>query len=126
MVNLIKDSERGDLMAFDTIDVPFYVKRVFVVNSVPEYQKRGQHAHKENKQFLICINGQIDVWINNGENTFCIPLYKGQSYLINEIIWASQVYNKPNSELMVLCSHEYDKNDYITDFEEFKKLVNEN
>jgi len=24
---------------------------------------------------------------------------------------------------MVLCSHEYDKNDYITDFEEFKRLT---
>jgi hypothetical protein len=46
MVNLVKDSERGDLMAFDTIDVPFYVKRVFVINNVPVGSIRGQHAHK--------------------------------------------------------------------------------
>ena len=124
MVNLIKDSERGDLMAFDTIDVPFYVKRVFVINNVPIGNTRGKHAHIENEQMLICINGVIDLWISKNGITFTpIRLLKGDSFLINKMVWAWQYYSVENSELMVLCSHEYDKNDYITDFEEFKRLT---
>ena len=124
MVNLIKDSERGDLMAFDTIDVPFYVKRIFVVNNVPIYETRGKHAHFENEQMLVCLNGIIDLWTSKNGITFTpIRLFKGDCFLINKMVWAWQEYLEPNSELMVLCSHEYDKNDYITDFEEFKRLT---
>jgi len=126
MVNLIKDNERGDLMAFDTIDVPFYVKRVFVVNNVPFGEIRGNHAHLENLQYFICTNGEILIAYNNGKKTDVVVLQKGESFLLKNMLYANQTYIEPNSELMVLCSHEYDKSDYITDFEEFKKLVNEN
>ena len=123
MVNLIKDSERGDLMAFDTINVPFYVKRIFVVNNVPYGHYRGEHSHKTCIQFMICTNGSIDLHYTDGIHNYIVKLYKGNSYLIEPNIWCKQFYNEPNSELMVLCSHEYDKNDYITDFEEFKRLT---
>jgi len=120
MVNLVKDSERGDLMAFDTIDVPFYVKRVFVVNNVTVGEIRGNHAHKDCIQALICLNGEVNIHIHGiGYHS----LFKGQTLLIDKLTWSSQKYLQPNSELMVLCSHEYDKNDYITDFEEFKRLT---
>ena len=119
MVNLVKDSERGDLMAFDTIDVPFYVKRVFVVNNVPKGSIRGQHAHKECKQYFICTNGAITV-TKDGK---WIDLKKGDGLFNDNLEWSTQHYYLENSELMVLCSHEYDKNDYITDFEEFKRLT---
>ena len=126
MVNLIKDSERGDLMAFDTIDVPFYVKRIFVVNNVNPHEIRGNHSHKSCLQLLICTNGSIDLHYTDGIHNYIVKLYKGDSYLIEPLVWSKQIYNEYKSELMVLCSHEYDKNDYITDFEDFKKLVNEN
>jgi len=106
MVNLIKDSERGDLMAFDTIDVPFYAKRIFVVNNVPQYEIRGDHAHKECKQFMICTNGELDVFAHDKYNR----LKKGDFIFIDNMEWSYQLYYE-NSELMVLCSHEYDKND---------------
>ena len=126
MVNLIKDSERGDLMAFDTIDVPFYVKRIFVVNNVPISEERGNHAHFENLQYLICLEGSIDVINNDGKSETVHDLRKGECVFLDKLTWSKQIYTNEKTSIMVLCSHEYDKNDYITDFEEFKKLVNEN
>jgi len=123
MVNLIKDSERGDLMAFDTVDVPFNAKRVFVVNNVPRASIRGNHAHRECMQYFICINGRISVQYYYKNEMDFIYLEKGQILFIDKLVWSTQIYLEPNSELMVLCSHEYDKNDYITDFEAFKKLA---
>lgn len=125
MVNLIKDNERGDLMAFDTMDIPFYVKRIFVVNNVPINEVRGQHAHRENLQFLICLNGIIQLKYHTGKNFVYLNLNKGETFLLNKMQWCEQLYFK-GAELMVLCSHEYDKEDYITDFEEFKRLINGN
>ena len=124
MVNLIKDSERGDLMAFDTVDVPFYVKRVFVVNNVPEMTYRGSHCHKLCKQFLICLSGDVHaILYKNALSAERLIMQKGDSVLIDNMIWSEQLYKTKDSSLMVLCSDEYDKNDYITDFEEFKRLT---
>ena len=125
MVNLIRDNERGDLMAFDTIDIPFYVKRIFVVNNVPIGEIRGKHCHKENLQFLVCISGKIGItFVTLEGKSYYIELTKGQHFLINTMQFAEQKYLEENTSIMVLCSHEYDKNDYITDFEEFKRLTN--
>ena len=123
MVNLIKDSERGDLMAFDTIDVPFEIKRIFVVNNTQIGEIRGNHAHKECMQVLICTNGKIRLDIHRKNGTSLRILNKSDIAFIDTMVWSSQEYLQPNSELMVLCSDEYDKNDYITDFEEFKRLT---
>lgn len=125
MVNVVKDISRGDLIALNLKEAPFEVKRIFIVNNVPVNEKRGEHAHKVNQQLLVCLNGNIDVWIGNGKNTYCKNITKGETLLINNLVWASQIYKRNDSELMVLCSHEYDKEDYITDFEEFKRLKND-
>ena len=124
MVNLIKDNERGDLIAFNTMDIPFYVKRIFVVD-VEKESNRGFHAHFYCHQFLICLKGGVVLELHNGKEKETIYLNKGNYYHINPMIWAHQEYLN-NSMLMVLCSHEYDKEDYITDFEEFKRLTNGN
>ena len=126
MVNLIKDNERGDLMAFNTMDIPFYVKRIFIVNNVPIGGVRGEHCHIENLQMLICTNGSIVVKLDKGFNVQYKELRKGDSIFLDKMCWSSQTYIADKSELMVLCSHEYDKEDYITDFEEFKRLTNGN
>jgi hypothetical protein len=45
----------------------------------------------------------------------------GKGLLIPSSIWASQKYIHEGSVLMVLCDRIYDKNDYIFNYEEFKK-----
>ena len=120
----IIEEERGCLIPFCISIVPFDVKRIFFINNVPIGENRGNHSHKENKQFLICLSGSVDVEINNGNESKIYDLRKGNYIMIDKLIWSHQYYTDETTSIMVLCSHEYDKEDYITDFEEFKRLTN--
>jgi UDP-2-acetamido-3-amino-2,3-dideoxy-glucuronate N-acetyltransferase len=122
-IEIIED-ERGCLMPFGVAIIPFDVVRVFTVE-VEKESNRGFHAHFYCHQFLICLKGGVVLELHNGKEKETIYLNKGNYYHINPMIWAHQEYLN-NSMLMVLCSHEYDKEDYITDFEEFKRLINGN
>ena len=122
--NVFND-DRGSLIPIELKNVPFEVKRVFVVNNVPLNEIRGNHSHYNTKQYLICINGSVDVILNDGINETIYKLIKGQSILIPELIWDSQRFTSENSEIMVFCSTEYDIDDYILDFNKFKQIINE-
>lgn len=122
--NVFND-DRGSLIPIELKNVPFEVKRVFVVNNVPLNEIRGNHSHYNTKQYLICINGSVDVILNDGFNETIYKLIKGESILIPELIWDSQKFTSENSEILVFCSTEYDINDYILDFNKFKEIINE-
>lgn len=122
--NVFND-DRGSLIPIELKNVPFEVKRVFVVNNVPLNEIRGNHSHYNTKQYLICINGSVDVILNDGFNETIYKLIKGESILIPELIWDSQKFTSENSEILVFCSTEYDIDDYILDFNKFKNIINE-
>ncbi|MDE1885243.1 MAG: WxcM-like domain-containing protein, partial [Xanthomonadaceae bacterium] len=58
---------RGDLTAGEfPRDIPFEVKRYFIVHDVPSAETRGEHAHRECHQFLICVHGSCAVVADDG------------------------------------------------------------
>jgi hypothetical protein len=40
-------------------EIPFDVKRYFLIYQVPLVDVRGEHAHRECHQFLICVRGTM-------------------------------------------------------------------
>jgi len=121
--NKFTDS-RGDLIPIEFIDIPFTPKRVFTVNNVPVGEIRGEHAHYETRQYILCINGSVDVILHDGNIETTNTLYKGQAILIPEMVWDSQKFNTDNSEILVFCSTNYQLSDYILNFNEFINLKN--
>jgi dTDP-4-dehydrorhamnose 3,5-epimerase-like enzyme len=119
------EDERGLLLPVEFFDLPFTPKRVFIVKNVPLNMIRGNHSHYKTKQYLICVNGTVDVILHDGFNEITHKLTKGESILIPELIWDSQKFTSENSEILVLCSNEYRQEDYILDFEIFKQIKNE-
>jgi dTDP-4-dehydrorhamnose 3,5-epimerase-like enzyme len=120
------DDKRGSLIPIEFDDLPFIPKRVFVVNNVPINEIRGNHSHFKTKQLIICINGTVDVILHDGIKETIYKLTKNQQILVPELIWDSQKFTSENSEIMVLCSTSFDKNDYILDFEFFKTFKDNN
>ena len=112
--------ENGHLIFVESKkNLKFPIERVFVVYAGRD-QIRGQHAHKECHQFLICLQGEVDVNCNDGKSISMLSLKNPtQGILIPPGIWAEQIYKQENSILMVLCDREYDEGDYIRDFDEF-------
>lgn len=116
------EDERGCLLPIVFNTLPFKPKRVFVITNVPKNTIRGNHAHYKTKQILICINGEIDVILNDGDHETITRLKKNESILIDNLIWDSQKFLTHDTEVLVLCSTEYNHEDYILNFDKFKKI----
>lgn len=120
----IFSDDRGILLPIEFYNIQFTPKRIFIVNNVPIGFIRGCHAHYDTIQYILCLNGSIDVILHNGKTEEIYHLYKNQSILVPKLIWDSQKFLEENSEILVLCSTEYNISDYIFDFNEFIKIKN--
>lgn len=116
---------RGDLTVGEfERTVPFQPKRYFMVFNVPSSKSRGEHAHKNCKQFLICIRGSISVIVDDGKNReeFVLDSVNKGLYM-PPMTWGSQYNYSSDAILLVFASDHYDAADYIRSYEEFTKLA---
>ena len=119
------DDLRGNL-SFGEIgeQVPFAVKRYFVVYGVPSKNIRGEHAHRALHQFLICVHGRCHVVADDGMNRQEFVLDRPSLGLhIPPMVWASQYKYSEDAVMLVLASENYDPAGYIRDYSEFVRLV---
>jgi dTDP-4-dehydrorhamnose 3,5-epimerase-like enzyme len=123
LLNLHYDfATNGDLTVMEEFtDIPFSIARVFVVRGF-DGSVRGKHAHKACSQFLTCPYGRVEVQCNDGSDVATYILDKpNMGLLIPPSIWAQQTYLIPNSVLTVLCDRPYESQDYIRNFDDFRK-----
>ena len=116
------NDERGCLIPIEFNSLPFEPKRIFIVNNVPVNSIRGNHAHHTTKQLIICINGSVDVLLNDGTKDYTYRLEKGEQILVPELVWDSQQFLTENAELLVICSTPYEYDDYIFSFIDFLNI----
>lgn len=116
---------RGDLIFGEySKHLPFVPNRFFIIYGVPTEEVRGEHAHKKNQQFLICLNGSVNVVLDNGRFQDEIVLNDIQMGLhIPSLIWGVQYMYTPNAILLVLASDPYDAGDYIRDYNEYLEFL---
>lgn len=98
----------------------FTPKRYFTVFAVPSEEVRGQHAHRQLKQFLVCLRGSCVIALDDGGVRDEVTLDTPQLGLyIPPMVWGTQYKYSPDAVLLVLASEPYDAEDYIRDYEEF-------
>lgn len=104
--------------------IPFAVRRYFMVFDVPSAETRGEHAHRECHQFLICVRGSCAVVADDGHNRQEFLLDKPDVGIhLPPMIWGIQYKYSADAVLLVFASHYYDGADYIRDYSEFRRLV---
>ena len=116
---------RGDLVVADfKREIPFEPKRFFLVHGVKNPHVRGEHVHKQCEQFLVCVNGSINIVVDDGYNRREFALNKKTMGLyIPPLVWATQYNHSPGSVLLVFASQDYDADDYIRDYEQFLEYI---
>lgn len=103
--------------------IPFSAKRYFMVFDVPSAETRGEHAHKECHQFLICVRGSCAVVADDGVNRQEFILNKPDVGIhLHPMVWGIQYKYSEDAILLVFASHYYDGGDYVRDYSDFKKL----
>ncbi|MHB2000820.1 MAG: WxcM-like domain-containing protein [Solirubrobacteraceae bacterium] len=113
---------RGRLTASDLPSeaAPFIPERWFIVHDVPTREVRGEHAHRECHQFLVCVAGSVTVAVDDGNHRSEVLLDDPTLGLyVPPLVWASQFRYDAAAVLLVLASHPYDPKDYIREYDSF-------
>ncbi len=125
-VLLTKASDlRGDLLAVELArHIPFEVRRTFYVTNVPSHHVRGEHAHRQCHQLLVCLQGSVTVTADNGIEREEWVLDRPEIGLhLHPMTWAAQWRYTGNAVLAVFASHPYDPADYIRDYEQYLEIL---
>jgi UDP-2-acetamido-3-amino-2,3-dideoxy-glucuronate N-acetyltransferase len=112
---------RGTLSVAEfTEHLPFAPRRVFFVYDVPSHHVRGEHAHRQCEQLLVCIHGSVSVVLDDGRERQEISLNAPDLGLyIPTYLWATQYRCSRDAVMAVFASHPYDPTDYIRDYADF-------
>lgn len=115
---------RGGLVFVESQkDINFEIKRVYYLYDLKN-KKRGQHAHKDLKQIMICVSGACNVLLDDGiERKEYLLDEPSVGLLIDSPMWREMYNFSDNCVLLVLASNYYDSSDYIHYYEEFKDFV---
>lgn len=100
--------------------LPFEIKRYFIVYDVPNQKVRGEHAHRNLQEFLICLRGSCSVALDDGNNRIEVTLDTPTIGLfVPPRLWRVHYKYSLNAMLLVFASELYDPDDYIRNYEDF-------
>ena len=117
--------QNGGSTESPTGTLPFDVKRVYYLYDVPGGEERGAHAHRDLSQLIIAASGSFTVILDDGKckrSFFLNRPYQG--LYVKPGLWRDLGDFSSGAVCMVLASDVYLKEDYIRDYDEFKKFRN--
>lgn len=101
-------------------EVPFAPARYFAVFDVPSVELRGEHAHKECQQFLICLHGSCRVLLDDGVQRCEVTLDRpDMGVFMPAMIWGTQYRYSSDAVLLVFASRPYEADDYLRTYDDF-------
>ena len=104
--------------------LPFEPRRFFMIYDVPSKDVRGEHAHKELHQLLVCIKGACSVVLDDGHVRAEVRLDRPTLGLhILPMVWATQYKFTSDAALLVFASDVYKAEDYIRNYNEYLESV---
>jgi len=118
-------ARNGNLSVIEGIkNLPFDIKRAFVLFDIPAGEDRGAHAHRKCHQFLIAVSGAFEVMLDDGVNKKTVRLDRPYYGLhIPPGIWAAEQSFSGGAVCLVFASHGYDESDYIRDYDLFLNII---
>ena len=102
----------------------FLLKRFFTLYGKKKHF-RADHAHKKCTQIIIPIRGKVKLIIKsrNYNKIFELTVKKKRAVVIPPFNWVKIFFNNTDDAILTLCDYKYDKKEYISDYQNFKKIV---
>ena len=106
-------------------EIPFAITRAYWIYDVPAGEERGKHANKISYQYLIAVNGSVDICLEdkNGRTLYHLDS-KDKGLLVPPETWNELTNFSSDAVLLVLASHSYNPDTYINSHEEFLNYIN--
>lgn len=121
------DDKNSTLIAIEKqVNCPFEIKRIFYIFDVPRHTTRGDHANLNSEFFFIALKGECKIKVDNGkEQQIFILNNPKQGLYIDKMLWKQMYDFSKDCILLILSNTFYDANEYIRDYNEFLKAVND-
>ena len=116
--------DRGNLTFVEAgRHVPFDIARVYWIYDVPGGESRGSHAYSELQEVMIALSGSFEVFLDDGIAQKTVTLNRAYYGLyVPNMIWRRVQEFSTNSVALVLASLPYNGEDYIRDYEIFRRM----
>lgn len=120
-----RGDDRGHLVIIEGMkEIPFDIKRVFYIYGSQSDVVRGKHANLKSEFVLINVQGTSKIKVTDGTVEQIYVLNEPHSGVyIPKMLWKEMYDFSHDAILLVLSNEHYDKSEYITDFEEYKKSM---
>lgn len=120
----IGSSSLGYITIAENSNMPFVIKRVYWTYFTPDSVVRGQHAHHELEQVIFATSGRIEFILEgiDGKTATFVLDNPSVGLYIPSGYWRTIKFSH-NAVLMCLASLEYNEQEYIRDYNEFKALA---
>jgi len=121
----VVEEPRGSLSVAEAArHVPFEIKRVYWVYAVPPGGERAHHAHREQHELLVAAHGAFTVHCDDG-NVRSVHRLDSPAYglLLPQMMWHHLEGFSEGAICLVLASGPYDYDEYVHDYDEFRKLT---
>lgn len=106
-------------------EIPFDIQRVYWIHSVPQGEERGKHSNTEMYEYVVAVNGSVDITLEdiNGRREYHLDS-KDKGLLIPPDTWDEIRNFSQDAVLLVLASHSYKPDTYINSYEDFLNYIN--
>ena len=118
-------SERGNLYVGEVHkQLPFDIKRFYIIANIPKGALRAEHAHKEQEQALFCLKGSCEISFDDGRRKWTTVLNSaGKGVRIRKKVWHTISNVTEDVVLLVVASGLYDESDYLRDYKAFLAFI---
>ena len=107
-------------------DLPFPIRRIYYIHGTARGVQRGGHAHKALRQGLWCPYGSILIRLDDGHEKSEVLLNDpAKGLIVEHNMWREMIWQQENSVLCVAADSYYEAEDYIRDYDEFIRWVEE-
>ena len=121
----IHGDRRGKLVSLESLkNVPFEIKRIYYMFDTLPNEARGFHAHKDLEQIIIAMDGACRFILDDGKKREQVLLNRPDVGLyIGKNMWREMHDFSYGCKLVVLASEYYDEKEYIRNYDEFLKSL---
>lgn len=118
-----RQDARGVLTAIESgQDVPFEVKRVYLLHHV--VADRGGHAHRDTTQLVVAVTGRCEMLLSDGSSSRSFVLEDStRGLLLGPMLFIRLQRFTAETRVMVLANTHYDSTRSIRSWEEYMAAI---
>lgn len=100
-------------------EIPFEIKRFYVITDVPRGESRGMHAHRKTERVAFCLRGSFDLLADDGKHRETVPVEASRGVRLRTMVWHTLSNFSEGALVLVVASEPYDEADYMRNYEDF-------